>query len=164
MERVFARWVLQIDEWGILSADGIFIDIILYCADPDNFITRFVIQDECWIYHFEPECKIQCINLQLWNLLKVQSFLQVCMLIHVLPVGWLPNPSIGRGGGGSALESLGTKFIKMNGSAFVLPINSTTSTPNLTVLIRLLPWKCQNFSATPRMQVHIYPLPATPMS
>ena len=28
-------------------------------ADPDRFVERFLTQNECWIYHFEPETKRQ---------------------------------------------------------------------------------------------------------
>ena len=28
-------------------------------ADPDRFVERFLTQDECWVYHFEPETKRQ---------------------------------------------------------------------------------------------------------
>ena len=61
MSKVSARWVPR-----LLTPDQKLTRLVMskanlarFEADPDRFIERFLIQDECWIHHFEPETKRQ---------------------------------------------------------------------------------------------------------
>ena len=61
MTKVSARWVPRLltqnhkQQRQAMCAGN----LKLYLADPDGFHDRFVTQDECWIHHYEPECKVQ---------------------------------------------------------------------------------------------------------
>ena len=61
MTKVSARWVPR-----LLTPDQkrtrLFMsreNLKRFEADPANFMERFLTQDECWVYHFEPETKKQ---------------------------------------------------------------------------------------------------------
>ena len=61
MSKVSARWVPRLltpvhkQKRLELSAQN----LKLYEHDPDDFLSRFVTQDECWVYHYQPECEMQ---------------------------------------------------------------------------------------------------------
>ncbi|XP_076065286.1 protein GVQW3-like [Oratosquilla oratoria] len=61
MSKVSARWVPR-----LLTSDQKYtrlvmseVNLTLFEVDPVSFLERFFAQDECWIYHFEPETKWQ---------------------------------------------------------------------------------------------------------
>jgi len=64
MAKVSARWVPRLftqnhkQQRQAMCAEN----LVLYLADPDDFHYQFVTQDECWIHHYEPECKVQSIQ------------------------------------------------------------------------------------------------------
>ena len=61
MSKVSARWVPRLltpDQKRTrmtMSRDN----LLLFEANPVNFVERFLTQDECWVHHFEPETKRQ---------------------------------------------------------------------------------------------------------
>ena len=61
MAKVSAQWVSR-----LVTPDQKLIRLVMseanlarFEADPDRFVERFLTQDECLVYHFEPEIKRQ---------------------------------------------------------------------------------------------------------
>ena len=56
MSKVSAQWVPDQMHTSLIMSQA---NLVLFEADPDNFLEHFLTQDECWVHHFEPGTKGQ---------------------------------------------------------------------------------------------------------